>query len=308
MILLLSFCSFPWWLAWLLPFLLGLLAGWAIWSKYRSESEERALRISSLEDEVSACRKGRTECEEALVNCRANTRNLEAELTEVKAELKNQASMDLGGVAAGFVAGIAAGGDDDIYAALPSDNLQFIEGVGPKMEAVMKENGINNWTTLAAKSPADLQVMLAKYGDKYRIIDPTTWPQQAMLARDGKWEELITLQKDLDTGKTNTLGGTDSKLEKLMIKMGLLKKFAQDDLKAVEGIGPKIADLLHQAGITTWQDLSVASVHHIQEILDAAGSRYKLADPGTWPQQAGLAAQGRWKELQKLQDELTGGR
>ena len=309
MILLLSFCSFPWWLAWLLPFLLGLLVGWAIWSKYKADAEDLSVRISRLEDELTVSNKGRDECEEALGKCRASGRNMEAEIASLQAELASRSETDLGGVASGLVAGAVLGADDDdIYGALPIDNLQIVEGVGPKMEAVLKENEINSWTALASKTPSELKSMLANYGDKYRIIDPSTWPQQAALARDKKWEELIALQKDLDTGKTDTLGGTDSKLEKMMIKMGLLKKYTQDDLKAIEGIGPKIEQLMHNAEITTWQKLSETNVSRLQEILDAAGPRYKLADPGTWPQQAALAAGGRWKELQKLQDELTGGR
>ena len=66
------------------------------------------------------------------------------------------------------------------------------------------------------------------------------------------------MQKDLDTGRTNTTGNTDSKLEKIMIKLGLIKKWKQDDLKAVEGIGPKIAGLLMDSGIKTWKQLANA--------------------------------------------------
>jgi hypothetical protein len=46
----------------------------------------------------------------------------------------------------------------------------------------------------------------------------------------------------------------------------------------------------------------------LREILEAAGSRYKMFDPATWPQQAGLAAQGKWEELKELQGKLSGGR
>ena len=86
------------------------------------------------------------------------------------------------------------------------------------------------------------------------------------------------------------------------------KKFKQDDLKIVEGIGPKIADLLSDAGIKTWQQLSESSADRIREILDAAGPQYNIHDPGSWPEQAGLAARGEWDALKKLQDELQGGR
>ena len=86
------------------------------------------------------------------------------------------------------------------------------------------------------------------------------------------------------------------------------KKWKWDDLKIVEGIGPKIEELLHNAGIKTWEALSETSIDHIKEILDAAGPSYQIHDPGTWAAQAGLAAEGKWDELKKWQDELDAGK
>ena len=83
---------------------------------------------------------------------------------------------------------------------------------------------------------------------------------------------------------------------------------ASDDLKKIEGIGPKIAGLLNEAGIYTFQQLSETAVDRIKEILAAAGSRYATHTPDTWPQQAGMAARGEWDELKKWQDELDGGK
>jgi len=81
-----------------------------------------------------------------------------------------------------------------------------------------------------------------------------------------------------------------------------------DDLKRIEGIGPKIAGLLAEAGITTFGELAEAPGEKLQEVLDAAGSRYKMHDPGTWSQQAKLAAEGQWDALKELQDQLKGGK
>ncbi len=81
-----------------------------------------------------------------------------------------------------------------------------------------------------------------------------------------------------------------------------------DDLKKIEGIGPKIAEHLNNGGIVTFQDLADAKVERLQEILDNAGPRYKMHNPGTWPQQSELAAKGLWDELKVLQDKLDGGR
>ena len=81
-----------------------------------------------------------------------------------------------------------------------------------------------------------------------------------------------------------------------------------DDLKKIEGVGPKIASLLNDAGILTFASLASTDVDKIKDVLLAAGSRYKMHDPTTWPQQAALAADGKWDELKKWQDELDGGR
>lgn len=81
-----------------------------------------------------------------------------------------------------------------------------------------------------------------------------------------------------------------------------------DDLKKIEGIGPKIASILNEAGITTFAALAGSEADKVREILAAAGNRYKAHDPTTWPRQAQLAADGAWDELKALQDDLKGGK
>ncbi|APQ17056.1 50S ribosomal protein L21 [Maribacter hydrothermalis] len=77
-----------------------------------------------------------------------------------------------------------------------------------------------------------------------------------------------------------------------------------DDLKKVEGIGPKIAETLNAAGISTFAELAKTDAAKIAEIIaDVRGNH--VTD--TWPKQAQLAADGKWDELQKWQDELDGG-
>lgn len=82
----------------------------------------------------------------------------------------------------------------------------------------------------------------------------------------------------------------------------------QDDLALIEGIGPKIAELLIKGGITTFAELAATKPTAIKAILDAAGKRYQMHDPATWPKQAALARDGKTAELQKLQDKLKGGK
>ena len=81
-----------------------------------------------------------------------------------------------------------------------------------------------------------------------------------------------------------------------------------DDLKKIEGIGPKIEELLHTAGIVTFADLSKAEVDAVKEILNAAGSRYQMHDPASWPMQAEMAANGEWDKLKEWQENAKGGK
>jgi len=86
------------------------------------------------------------------------------------------------------------------------------------------------------------------------------------------------------------------------------KSEGEDDFKKIEGVGPKISELLKTAGIETFEALAKTEVDKIKSILADAGSRYKMHDPTTWPKQADMAAKGEWDELKKWQDELDGGK
>lgn len=79
-----------------------------------------------------------------------------------------------------------------------------------------------------------------------------------------------------------------------------------DDLTVIEGIGPKISEVLQAAGVHTFTDLAAMDTDKLTEILHAANLR--LAAPETWAEQAQLAAADDWDGLKQLQDRLKGGR
>jgi predicted flap endonuclease-1-like 5' DNA nuclease len=82
-----------------------------------------------------------------------------------------------------------------------------------------------------------------------------------------------------------------------------------DDLKRIEGIGPKIASVLQAAGVMTFSQLADTDVDQLLQILEDADPRLlRLADPSTWPQQASLAAADDWDGLKAFQSELKAGR
>lgn len=91
-------------------------------------------------------------------------------------------------------------------------------------------------------------------------------------------------------------------------KTALGKRVKKDDLKIVEGIGPKIEGLFHNAGIKTWEELADTSANKCQEVLNVGGKRYRIHDPASWPMQAQMAHLGEWKKLAKWQDDHKAGK
>jgi predicted flap endonuclease-1-like 5' DNA nuclease len=81
---------------------------------------------------------------------------------------------------------------------------------------------------------------------------------------------------------------------------------AQDNLRLIEGIGPKISGLLQSAGIHTFQQLADMEPNRIQAILHESGMRQ--ADPETWPEQARYLVDGDLEGLRQLQAQLKAGR
>lgn len=80
-----------------------------------------------------------------------------------------------------------------------------------------------------------------------------------------------------------------------------------DDLTVIEGIGPKISELFKDNGLKTFAQVAKATEPQMRAILDKGGARFRMANPGTWAQQAALAADNKWTELKALQDKLNAG-
>lgn len=80
-----------------------------------------------------------------------------------------------------------------------------------------------------------------------------------------------------------------------------------DDFTRIEGIGPRIEAIFHAAGLFTYADLAARSPSDLTVILQRSGFTAPF-QATTWPEQAELAAQGKWDDLDALQDHLKGGR
>ena len=84
------------------------------------------------------------------------------------------------------------------------------------------------------------------------------------------------------------------------------REASPDDLKRIEGIGPKVSRVLNEAGITTFEALARANLADVQKILNDAG--LQMMNPEGWIDQARLATKGDWEGVERLQNELKGGR
>lgn len=110
--------------------------------------------------------------------------------------------------------------------------------------------------------------------------------------------------------KTRRSGAAKKKTEATaaVAETNAAKKNAADDLKLIEGVGPKAAEVLTASGIITFADMAASTPEKLKEMLDASEGNFNAADTATWPQQAQLAADGKMEELTVLQDKLKGGR
>lgn len=79
------------------------------------------------------------------------------------------------------------------------DNLELVEGIGPKIAALLKTTGIMTFKQLAATDVGHLNKILDEAN--LRIADPESWPEQARLAAEGKMDELLALQNTLKGGR-----------------------------------------------------------------------------------------------------------
>jgi small subunit ribosomal protein S2 len=81
-----------------------------------------------------------------------------------------------------------------------TDDLTKVEGIGPKISEVFQKSGIHSFAELAEKSEDDLKTILADAGSRYASKNPASWPKQAKMAAEGKWDELKEWQDNAKAG------------------------------------------------------------------------------------------------------------
>ncbi len=105
--------------------------------------------------------------------------------------------------------------------------------------------------------------------------------------------------------RVSKLDHLTSELEHEITALKARQRAMQDDFSCLDGIGPRISSVLRSAGVKTFAKLAAKETDEIREILTASNPNLlKLSDPASWPEQAGMAAEGEWGSLKALQGTL----
>lgn len=190
--------------------------------------------------------------------------------------------------------------DKIIVADRDRDQLSKIEGLGDFLEKKLNNIGIFSYADIANWTPDRIREVTQQIGYIPGRIEKDDWVgQAALLLQQATIEEYDAQEMD-----TEPVTSDEKAAPTLASPTG--KK--PDNLKIIEGIGPKIEQVLKSAGIKEWSDLAAADPGRLREVLEEAGDQYRMHNPYTWPLQARLAAGGRWEEFNTYQEELKGGK
>lgn len=256
----------------------------ADFDRVRAEHSAMGSRISTLEGDLNRERVQLAESHQKLAHSSGQITSLNAELASLEGQLERTRT-ELG----------AENGETAKIAKIVLLNSEITQLRAALQECSEKtrsfsENGIKN---TESDMPLGAQRAQASRLENLSndLIGARTELSAARAGRDAMQVEIDRLHGALDAQRLQAKASHKS-----------------DDLKLIEGIGPKINALLLAAGIGSFAELSKTPIEQLQTLLADAGDRYRSLDPSTWPQQAKLCANGQWDVLRELQDQLSTGR
>lgn len=223
------------------------------------------------------------------------------------------------------------------------DDLERIEGIGPRIATALRTAGITTYHALAQADEEQLRAALREAGLAF-APSLVTWSRQAALlaggdeaafheltsqlvrgprrapdphsdpdpgdgaepeaaAGDGAGDEAGVGVEDEDDAEPEDVPGDEGEPEDGDVP----GDEGEEDLERVEGIGPRVATALRKAGIRTYRQLADSDVPTLQAALDASGLRFAPSLP-TWPRQAALLADGDEDGFVALTNTLVAGR
>ena len=202
------------------------------------------------------------------------------------------------------------------------DDLTAIKQIGPFLQDQLNQVDIYRYEQIAGWSEADITTYTELIGYLPGMIERDDWVGQARRLADADQRE--TPAHPAQPAQASGAVIMPSKLNSLppdpasRTAAGLVEgqpaatpptpdPALDGNLRLVEGIGPRISQLLYENGITNLGELAATSGEDLKGMLDDAGGSFRLHSPETWPAQAALAAKGKYEELRTWQDDLKGG-
>ncbi len=280
-------------------FLMGLWMGWAMWNRFRqmserlrTDNESLTLTVNNLRAEIDTLRAkfAGLETERSEFNVRYDI--LERENNELRQRL-NQSEGETSRT-------------QDRNRQLETElGLSFTPESDIATDIPLEIN---------TESAPDPEWLADPEGDLAGMAVEAATAEHELVAEFGDTTPAFTLEEDAPVSAPVVEEPTEAVDESTNVFAGEPQTIVvtapghRDDLKIVEGIGPKIEELLFQNGVYTYQQLAETPVEEIRNILVAAGSRFAMHDPGTWSAQALLAANGEWDNLKAYQDFLNAGK
>ena len=160
-------------IAFIVGLIVGLLIAWYYWRQ----------RIKDCEAQTYSLRAALQEKDKSLENLKMRLKEREREVASLGMEKVPSRA-----------------GASSVPVTKPEpDNLQLIEGIGPKISKVLENVGITTFSQLAAADAGHLEHVLSEAG--MTLADPSTWPEQASLAAAGDWKAFEVLQDELKGGR-----------------------------------------------------------------------------------------------------------
>ena len=302
-------------------FLFGLWFGWVLWSRYRQTAEKLRVDNESLQATANTLRTESENLRTKMAEAETEQSSLAAQLQNLGWEAEKQRSQiavlendiekirernrlleseqglgqqpEMEGTAVSF----------EFTAPLPSEPSAEL----PDLESVIAEAIDDSFDKANLDMPeledaiADaVNAAIAEHNNAAITEEETDLPPLEPIADEPAIA--IPPASDVVAPKVEALETAETPVV-LAVNSG-----PRDDLKIVEGVGPKIEELLFKAGITTYGQLAATSVQQLKDILNDAGSRFAMHDPGTWSAQALLAANGEWENLKAYQEFLNAGK
>ena len=267
-------------------FLLGLLLGWVLWNRYKQAADKLNLEIHSL-------RMGETALRSELDTLRTNFSSLQTSENALHEEVRtlNDGNHSL-----------------REHLARVEQELRDSETMRRRLET---ELSISQAATETGHSGHEVSFEYEQPitdmpsgfvdGETLNVEVPTPLTPLTDVPEDLQTNN--TPETEPETGRQGT-----GSLGEAEMPILIAAAVEDEDLTIIEGIGPKISLLLHQYGIRTYRQLADTEVTRLKEILSNAGPQLAMHNPGTWPSQANLAANGEWDTLKSLQEFLKGGK